>query len=133
MRYLPLLLAALLAAPAHADFTPALERELSPAYDRCMKTGDAAQGVDPAMLACGHDEQVRQDARLNARYRAVMARLDTAGKQRLRASERAWIKTRDRTCDPVFSATGGTIDRLNGSGCLLEQTIRRRLWLQRYR
>lgn len=133
MRYALFIPAMALAVPAHADFTPALERELSASYNRCMNTGDAARGVTPAMLACDHAEQVRQDDRLNFRYAAVMGRLDSAGKQRLRVSERAWIVTRDKTCDPLFSETGGTIDRLNGSSCLLEHTIRRRLWLNRYR
>ncbi len=132
MRIAALVLAVLPVTAASAGWTPALERETTAAYGRCMKTGPAAYGNDPAMLDCGYAEQARQDQRLNAIYRATMARLGPAGKQRLRASERAWIKARDAQCDPIY-ASGGTAAKLNGSGCLLELTIRRRLWLARYR
>ena len=126
--------AVLVASPATAQWTPAIEAHLTPAYDACMKQPDAAMGNDPAMTECSNEELVRQDARLNAVYRAAMARTPAKGRTALRADERRWIATRDRTCEAVYQrAGGGTASRLEESGCRLEQTIRRAMFLERRR
>ena len=36
--------------------------------------------------------------------------------------QRLWIKYRDANCGFAGSATGGTIDQVNGSGCVLDMT-----------
>ena len=36
--------------------------------------------------------------------------------------QRLWIKYRDANCAFAGSATGGTIDQVNGSGCVLDMT-----------
>jgi uncharacterized protein YecT (DUF1311 family) len=104
-----------------------IDAEHSPEMDACLRSGDAARGVTPAMAACVNTELEAQDARLNTAYRAAMARLDGSGQARLRSEERAWIRQRDDGCRA--SATGGTIDRIQIPGCLLNETIRRRLAL----
>lgn len=105
-----------------------VEAEKSPELERCLDSGQAAEGVTTAMAACITAELQAQDARLNAAYGQAMAGLDDAGKTRLRAEERAWIRERDAGCNA--SATGGTIDRIGIPGCLLDETIRRRLSLE---
>jgi uncharacterized protein YecT (DUF1311 family) len=122
--------------PAPAEPTPApttlsqteVEGQYAPGFNRCLQTGDAARGVTPAMAACVQAELKSQDDRLNAAYRAAMARRGPAEQARLRTEERAWIRQRDADCDA--QATGGTIDRVEIPMCLLNETIRRRVVLQ---
>ncbi|MGF7148699.1 uncharacterized protein YecT (DUF1311 family) [Sphingomonas zeicaulis] len=121
------------AEPAPAAGGPELtqaqiEEQYSPAYDTCLKTGDAAKGVTPAMAQCIADEIKVQDERLNAAYRSAMDKRDEAGKTALRDEERAWIKARDAKCDAL--AQGGSIDRIEIPSCVLNETIRRRVKLQ---
>lgn len=114
-------------------WTPAEERATSPQYNRCLKEPDAANGVHHAMMRCGDEEMARQDARLNQAYRMTMQRLPRARQAKLRSVQRVWIKQRDRTCAPYAGPDTGQAGELNHSGCLLRETIARRLWLERYR
>lgn len=100
--------------------------------DRCLNTGEAAQGITPAMAACFGADYRRADARLNATYQATMKRLPPARKAMLRASQRDWIRHRDAACPPGGEGTG-TIERLNHPACLAKQTRQRTAWLVRYR
>ncbi|SFN83303.1 lysozyme inhibitor LprI family protein [Sphingomonas sp. OK281] len=114
-------------------FALALAIAGSPELDRCLNTGDAAQGITPAMAACFGADYRRADTRLNATYSAKMKRLPVSRQAALRASQRAWIKQRDRAC-PIETGDGvGTIERLNHPACLTKQTDRRTTWLMRYR
>jgi uncharacterized protein YecT (DUF1311 family) len=65
------------------------------AYERCMNTGDAANGVMPAMLDCGKQELARQDKQLNQHYQALIKTLSPAQVSELRKGQRAWITFRD--------------------------------------
>jgi uncharacterized protein YecT (DUF1311 family) len=115
----------------------------STAYDRCMETGEASQGMDPAMIACSEAEFDRQDAALNAAYAAALKVLrDEAVEQaalgldlddsngartrqaRVRAAQRDWLRYRDSKCLSE-NQSGGTMDRLTGRNCVIEETIRR--------
>jgi uncharacterized protein YecT (DUF1311 family) len=105
----------------------------SPDLDRCLATGEAAQGVTPAMAACFAADYRRADERLNAAYRVTMKRLSPARQRMLRASQRAWIGKRDAAC-PLDTAPGaGTIERSNHPACLTKKTEQRTAWLARYR
>ena len=123
-----------LAGPVSGRTAGAVEARYSAAYRTCMATGDAARGVTVGLLDCNGLEIDRQDARLNRTYRAVMARLGPRGRTRLRASERAWIGQRDRGCRRTSGlADGGTLASVMYSACILDRTIERTLWLERYR
>lgn len=101
--------------------------------DRCLNTGEAAQGITPAMAACFGADYKRADGRLNRTYAATMKRLPSARRTALRMSQRAWIKQRDAAC-PLDQGDGvGTIERLNHPACLTKQTDRRTAWIARYR
>jgi uncharacterized protein YecT (DUF1311 family) len=104
-----------------------VEEQYSAAYNTCMKTGDAAKGVTIAMAECVNAEVRRQDQTLNAAYKSAMDKRDEAGRNALRQEERAWIKTRDAKCASMRQ--GGTIDAVAVPGCLLDETIRRRVRL----
>ncbi len=117
------------AAAAPLGITDAqVKAEFSSDLARCLDTGAAANGVSIAMGGCFNAELQAQDTRLNAAYRNAMAARDGADKARLRAEERVWISERDAGCREA--ATGGTIDLVEIPGCLLTETVRRRLVLE---
>lgn len=123
-----------LAGPVSGRTASAVEARYSAAYRNCLATGDAAKGVTSGLLDCNGTEIDRQDARLNRTYRAVMARLGPHGRTKLRASERAWIGERDRSCRRAAKPSeGGTLASVIYSGCILDRTIERTIWLERYR
>ncbi len=127
-----LLFALALSMPAAAE--PAVEKRYSRDYALCMENGPAAEGVQPAMNACAYEEYARQDGRLNQAYVMVMRRQSAAGKAKLRTSQRAWIKTRDRTCEAErMDYDGGSIAPLIFHTCMTNQTISRTIWLEKYR
>ncbi|CAM3054793.1 lysozyme inhibitor LprI family protein [Pseudomonas fluorescens] len=74
------------------------------------------------MVSCNAKEAKVQDERLNRAYKTALAAQEGARKQQLQDVQRLWIKYRDANCSFAGSATGGTIDQVNGSGCLLDMT-----------
>lgn len=115
-----LLLLTALALPALP--VQAKEPQYSVTYDRCM---DTSGGVTVAMLDCNAAELKRHDARLNAQYKAALAAHGETQQALLREAQRQWIKYRDANCGFYAQLTGGTMDRLNSSSCMLEATARR--------
>ena len=68
------------------------------------------------------------DARLNAVYREVTARLDGAksARRKLVAAQRAWIAFRDAECSYVTSGTeGGSINSMLYTQCMTGMTDKR--------
>ncbi len=119
---------------AHAVRPDPLAARYTKAYDRCLNTGDAARGVDPAMQQCNADELARQDARLNQAYGAAMARLSPAARADLRLHERAWIRHRDQVCQRYApNGSNGTIAYLEYAICQIDETIRRTIRLEKLR
>ena len=74
------------------------------------------------MVSCNAKEAKVQDERLNRAYKTALAAQEGARKQQLQDVQRLWIKYRDANCSFAGSSTGGTIDQVNGSGCLLDMT-----------
>jgi uncharacterized protein YecT (DUF1311 family) len=111
-----------------------IEKRHTKAYDECLNNGDAARGVQPAMNACVAMEYERQDGRLNQAYSMVMKRQNAAGKTKLRAAQRIWIKQRDRICAAEEKEyEGGTMAPMIFHSCLINETIERTIWLEKYR
>lgn len=130
-----LLIAALALTSVSAWAAPdAVQKRYSKDFDRCVNTGDAAEGVQSAMNDCAGQEYSRQDARLNQAWVMVMRRLGPAKKASLRTSQRAWLKTRDRKCLAERDISGGgSIAPMMYYGCMTDETIKRTLWLEQYR
>lgn len=122
--------------PAAADEPPppidaaAIEQRYTPRYAQCLDTGSAAQGVTTAMVDCIVAELRLQDGALNAEYQRVMSVLPAPQAVLLRARQRRWINERDGKCRAAASS-GGSIDRLNGPACVLQETVRRTIELER--
>ncbi|SDQ57520.1 Uncharacterized conserved protein YecT, DUF1311 family [Pseudomonas grimontii] len=74
------------------------------------------------MVGCNVKETKVQDARLNRAYKTALAAQEGTRKQQLQDLQRLWIKYRDANCAFAGSATGGTIDQVNGTGCVLGMT-----------
>ncbi len=127
-------IAAIAAAfPAGAQTRAQVDAAYSPAFDSCMKSGDAAQGVTAAMMDCHGQENRLQDERLNRAYRTAMAPLQPAQKTALRASQRLWLGQRRKRCqDAADAAGGGSASGLIYSSCFLDETVKRKIWLQHY-
>lgn len=100
----------------------AAEDGYSTTYTRCM---DASDGVTANMLNCMFTETEQQDARLNQGYKAAMQALGKGLQPQLRDAQRLWIKFRDADCTMLGSLTGGTIDSINHSSCILGMTKKR--------
>jgi uncharacterized protein YecT (DUF1311 family) len=119
---------------ANSATSSEIEKRHTKAYNNCLNSGDAAQGVQPAMNACAADEYIRQDGRLNQAYVMVMKRLKPARKNNLRMSQRKWIKQRDITCKAEMAEyEGGSIAPLIFHSCMTNETIERTMWLEKYR
>ncbi|CRM20685.1 lysozyme inhibitor LprI family protein [Pseudomonas sp. 24 R 17] len=74
------------------------------------------------MVSCNVKEAKVQDTRLNKAYKTALAAQKGSRKQQLQDVQRLWIKYRDANCAFAGSATGGTIDQVNGTGCMLDMT-----------
>lgn len=82
-----------------------------------------AIGNMPGMTECSSMELEAEDKRLNAEYKAVMAKLDAKQKKELRSVQRKWIKDRDADCK--LEEDGGQAAALNHVSCLKEWTKKR--------
>lgn len=70
-------------------FTPSI------AQDKSECSSEATQ-LD--MNQCALAAFTKADAEMNRRYKQQMSHLDTDGKKRLQASQRAWLQYRDSAC-----------------------------------
>ena len=53
---------------------------------------DRANGVSEEMLDCGKAEIAKWDARLNAAYQTLLHRQSGAGRAKLQAEQKAWLR-----------------------------------------
>ncbi|OPA85330.1 hypothetical protein BFW88_23090 [Pseudomonas fluorescens] len=90
----------------------------NPALKKCMDGADTTAD----MVTCNIKETKVQDTRLNKAYQTALAAQEGNRKQQLQDVQRLWIKYRDANCQFIGSATGGTIDQVNGTGCVLDMT-----------
>lgn len=100
---------------------PGVQAKESAAYAACMKTAQTTV----SMNVCNNDEIAREDKRLNQAYKKAMGALEPLQRDKLRATQRVWIKYIDSNCDFYYTLTGGTLDILNGGGCRLSMTSAR--------
>ncbi len=92
---------------------------LRASYQACL---DASGGADAAIQDCIGEEYEFQDARLNATYKALMAKLSPGEQAQLKADERKWLVHRNAHCklDP-----GGQGQRLGSNDCVVEENAKR--------
>jgi len=115
------------AVAARSQSVPHAE-QMNQEYEACVRENRAG---------CDNEEMLRQDGLLNAKYRAVMARLRPEEQRALQASERSWIAERDKRCgeDAKQAAAEATIMGPGAAAeaveamCKLEATKSRIQWL----
>ena len=93
----------------------------------------AAQSTDCAnptsqavMNECSNQVAKKSDAALNRAYAAVMSRLETGGKTRLRDAQRAWLAFRYKEC--MFESSGpdgGSVAPMVADNCFAALTDQR--------
>jgi uncharacterized protein YecT (DUF1311 family) len=122
------------ACQAHAASKSPVEQRYTPAYNRCLAPAEA-QGQTSAVVECNAVETRIQDGRLNQAYKMVMARLPANRQEQLRRYERNWIKSRNVACAKEQRDAGveGTLGEQIYSGCILDETIKRTIYLEQYR
>lgn len=122
---LSIVLACATAAPARNKPDAAHAGVLRPQYQRCL---DASGGAAAAMQDCIDEEHAYQDRRLNEAYRRLIARMLASEAASLRERQRAWIRQRDRDCDP--GATPGQGQLFDADSCRTRRTAERAAQLQ---
>lgn len=132
MKTLPALaaLGALVATPALAVDTAAVEARYSPAFQQCLDSpvGQSTMGT----VQCIGDELKVQDAALNAAYRALVADMTPDQKTGLQKAQRAWIAFRDADCAARYSPDWGTLSTVTANMCVLQRTVERTLELEAF-
>jgi len=97
-------------------------KQLTNKYESCI---DNSGGNTENMHECNLEELKYQDTLLNQNYKLVIQKLSNEKKKKMKELQRLWIKYRDKNCDFLYNFTGGTMDILNGDGCLIEMTTKR--------
>lgn len=124
-----LLLCIFIATPVLAQSDTEVEKRYSKGYVNCLQ-----HEPTPVSRYCISKEYDRHDDILNATYKGVMAKLSPKRKSKLRQSQRQWIITRDAIArDTEKDWNGGTGAPGAYGEAMLQETVRRTIWLERYR
>jgi uncharacterized protein YecT (DUF1311 family) len=114
------------AAGPGVDYVKA-ERCIGVVANPCLD-GDKATST-AAMNACIDRERSVWDDILNETYRRLGEKLDAKQKAKLRDAQRAWIASRDATCQFYWDYYQGTMASPMASSCVNRETARRTLFL----
>jgi uncharacterized protein YecT (DUF1311 family) len=155
-RFVPLgillLAAAALAAPAHAQTRKATEKEDTAIRDCVKAKADTAEGAESCMFKlvakpctqtdfgksnlgtadCYRIERAIWDEILNENYGLLQQELEKEQKDKLREMQRAWIVSRDRTCEFFQHKIRGSMAVPMSAACLLRETANRALLLRTF-
>jgi uncharacterized protein YecT (DUF1311 family) len=103
------------------------ERCIETVAGPCLKRPGAQSTA--AMVECAGREAAVWDDILNETFRRLRDKLDEAQRVKLRDMQRAWIESRNRTCDFYYDYHQGTIAAPMGALCVNRETARRALFL----
>jgi uncharacterized protein YecT (DUF1311 family) len=117
---------------------------LAAARDEAPRTPESCIGVvvtacvqaegndyDATMMQCRGREADVWDGRLNAAYKALLAKGDDKDvADGLRKTQRAWIAFRDAACAQPAVAFKGTMAGPISAYCVMDKTARQALWLE---
>jgi uncharacterized protein YecT (DUF1311 family) len=96
---------------------------------RCTRKPENQAGLTQA--DCFRVEQEIWDTLLNETYKALQGDLDDEGQRsKLRDMQRAWIGSRDATCEFYHVKIQGSMAVPMSANCLLGETARRALFLK---
>ena len=98
---------------------------------RCMKKPGNQAGLNQA--DCHRIEQEIWDVLLNENYKQLQGDLDEEQQAKARDMQRAWIASRDATCEFYYHKIQGSMSVPMTAACLLNETARRALLLAAFR
>ena len=114
------------AAPAGKPMADA-ERCIGTLSEPCLDDDKTKSTADKN--ACNERERAVWDNILNESYRRLRAKLDAEQQGKLRDMQRAWIASRDATCDFYWDYYQGTMANPMIASCVNRETARRALFL----
>ncbi len=95
--------------------------------DRCSKN---EASIPPSeVIACYDRERAVWDDILNETYRKLSKAVDEEQQVKLRDMRRAWIASRDNSCEFLYDIFQGTMANPMMAACLTHETGRRALFL----
>ena len=95
---------------------------------RCAKKPESQGGL--ARADCYRIEQAVWDKLLNQTYKELQGDLDEEQKTKLRDMQRAWIASRDATCEFYHVKIQGSMAVPMSANCFLTETAKRALFLK---
>ena len=95
--------------------------------DRCSK--NEASMAASEVMACINREQLVWDDILNETYRRLREKLDDQQQVKLRDMQRAWIASRDKSCNFLLDYFEGSMANPMIADCVSRETGRRALYL----
>ncbi len=93
----------------------------------CLERDDTKSTAD--MTNCVSREQAVWDDILNETYRRLREKLDDTQQTKLRDMQRAWVTSRDKTCDFYWDFYQGTMATPMSADCVNRETAQRALFL----
>jgi uncharacterized protein YecT (DUF1311 family) len=93
----------------------------------CLERDDTKSTAD--MTNCVSHEQAVWDDILNETYRQLRGKLDDTQQTKLRDMQRAWVTSRDKTCDFYWDFYQGTMATPMSADCVNRETAQRALFL----
>jgi len=93
----------------------------------CLERDDKKSTAD--MTNCVSHEQAVWDDILNETYRQLRGKLDDTQQTKLRDMQRAWVTSRDKTCDFYWDFYQGTMATPMSADCVNRETAQRALFL----
>ena len=118
------------AAPSNGQTDAEIAARITPALAACQS--DPKNGGTLQQAMCEADEAHRQDEQLNKTWKRVIAVLPPPRQRALRENERAWIRQSDESCRAERDGYVHSTASYMFSHCLVEETIRRTMWLERH-
>jgi uncharacterized protein YecT (DUF1311 family) len=94
----------------------------------CSK--DEESMVPSKVIACYDRERAVWDDILNKSYQALRKALDDDQQGKLREMQRAWMTSRDKSCEFLYDYFQGTMANPMIAACLTRETGRRALYLR---
>lgn len=85
---------------------------------------------DSGLIACLNDEQQQWDKVLNASFQTLIKGLEPEQQAKLRETQRAWIASRDLTCNFYMDYFDGSMANPMIANCMNRETARRAIFLK---
>jgi uncharacterized protein YecT (DUF1311 family) len=82
------------------------------------------------IMACYERERLVWDSILNDSFRRLRAKLDDKQVRKMREMQRAWITSRDKSCEFLYDYFEGTMANPMIAACQTRETGRRALYLR---